>query len=100
LRTHVSDLFRFAWIARNLVFARAFADNHADVSRVARFDHQPAAFLHHVESISHGFTASHAHERPVLARYDLTTIRPVLMKEMAHHAEAASLIHQIGFESD
>ena len=100
LRTHVGQLFRFARIDRDIVLASVFADDHAFINRVAGLDHQPAAFLDHVQRVSHGFAAFHADQRTVLARGDFAAVRTVFMEQMAHHAEAAGLVDEIGFETD
>src|SRR6266513_188382 len=39
LRTHVGELFRLARVDRNVVVTSVFADDHASVDFVARFDH-------------------------------------------------------------
>ena len=67
---------------------------------VARFDHQLAAFLHHVERVSHRFAGFHADERTIFARRNVAAIRAVFMEQMTHHAHAASLIHEIRFKTN
>ncbi len=100
LGAHVGQLFGFARVDGDVVFAGVFANDHAGVDFVARFHHKASAFLDHIQGISHRFAAFHADKRAVLAGGDLASIWPVFVEEMAHHADATGLIDQVGLEAD
>src|SRR5207249_1018523 len=42
----------------------------------------------------------HADQRAVLPRRNLAAVGPVFVEEMAHHAEPARGVHEIGLETD
>ena len=94
------SFFALHGIDRDVVFARVFADDHAGVNRVARLDHQAAALLDHVQRVGHRLAALHADQRAVLARGDFAAVRAVFVEQMAHHAQAAGLVDQVGLEAD
>src|SRR5665213_1323285 len=100
LRTHIGQAFGFAGIDRNVILARVFAHDHAPVNFLARLDHEPSAFLHHVQGVSHRFAVLHADQRTVFARRNIAAIGSVFVEQMAHHAEAARHVDQVCFQAD
>jgi hypothetical protein len=50
--------------------------------------------------VGHGLAVLHADERAVLARGDVAAVRAVFVEQMAHHAQAARHVDQVGLEPD